>query len=71
MHFQLHCAYKIISTKDFLNHSSIQSQLAENPLPSTAPTMYTEMLGALTPLVSLHPTFPGLGDYGIRKIEGK
>lgn len=32
---------------------------------------YTWMPGALTPLVSLHPAFPGLGKYGIRKIEGK
>jgi len=29
------------------------------------------MLGALLPFVSLHPAFPGLGDYGIRKTEGK
>lgn len=68
----IHSAVCVTSlTLTLLNPSSIQSQLADDPLPCTTPTVSTRLLEALTPLVSLHPTFPGLSDYGIRKIEGK
>lgn len=61
----------ITYTKDILNHSSTLRQLAEALCHAEHPQCTHRCWEHSAPLVSLHPSFPRLGDYGISKVEGK